>query len=404
MSRSRSQLGLAIGCALAACAPAPAPPRQEPATGLGPALELYFASDFEGAARKMQELLEAGPEDTEVRGWLAEALLRGGNHDSAEKEALRTLSVDSCNSGALMVLARLRSPQYKLTPETDADSAIALARKAVRCDPTDGNAWLQIWTTGLLERRPAMVDEAVARIMEIGFIPRSVMSFGRWLLESTPRDGILFLTGDWDYFPVKALQHSEGVRPDVLIVLVPALHTPAYVSALVSDHDLLPSMGLAGDWARGGAGSYHEYFIGALVDSRIEGRLGRPLVVPITTSPDPFRREHAHFHPAGPGWVVGAEDSAPPVMDDLRYGTDRISPEALGGPTAVESDRSPVRRGDVPPADRISWVLRDRADHVDDPQDLAWIVDALAGLVSAGVLSPWSLQEVEEWLQVNRGR
>src|SRR5262249_3747584 len=63
----------------------------------------------------------------------------------------------------------------------------------------------------------------------------------RWaeaLLESTPRHGVLFVSGDNDTYPLWYSQQVNGVRPDVAVVTIPLLATRWYRNEIARRRDL----------------------------------------------------------------------------------------------------------------------------------------------------------------------
>jgi hypothetical protein len=65
------------------------------------------------------------------------------------------------------------------------------------------------------------------------------MVFATAMLESTPADGVLFVMGDNDSYPLWYAQEVRRVRPDVAVVTVPLLPTDWYRAQIASRHDLL---------------------------------------------------------------------------------------------------------------------------------------------------------------------
>lgn len=63
--------------------------------------------------------------------------------------------------------------------------------------------------------------------------------FATAILESTPRDGVLFVMGDNDSYPLWYAQEVRRVRPDVAVVTVPLLPTEWYRAQIGTRHRLL---------------------------------------------------------------------------------------------------------------------------------------------------------------------
>jgi transmembrane protein TMEM260 (protein O-mannosyltransferase) len=106
--------------------------------------------------------------------------------------------------------------------------AIALARRWAR----------PAWTGLLIALIPIVMNwRAVTRRGEPDeTLPRA---FAEGLLESTPRDGVLFVMGDNDSYPLWFLQRVERTRPDVAVVTVPLLPTSWYRDEIAHRYQLL---------------------------------------------------------------------------------------------------------------------------------------------------------------------
>jgi hypothetical protein len=94
------------------------------------------------------------------------------------------------------------------------------------------------WTGALIALIPIVMNwRAVTRRGDPEEkLPRA---FAHALLESTPEDGVLFVMGDNDSYPVWFLQRVHGARPDVAVVTVPLLPTRWYRDEMARRHRLL---------------------------------------------------------------------------------------------------------------------------------------------------------------------
>ena len=113
----------------------------------------------------------------------------------------------------------------------------------------------------------------------------------RWaeaLLESTPADGVLFVSGDNDTYPLWYVQEVAGLRRDVAVVTLPLLATRWYRAEVLRRHGL----GVANDDYPGRLSA-----AGAIAaDAR---RQHRPVAASITLTPEERQR-------IAPGWTAGA--------------------------------------------------------------------------------------------------
>lgn len=70
---------------------------------------------------------------------------------------------------------------------------------------------------------------------------RLPLALARAFLESTPRNGVLFVAGDNDSYPLWYAQEVKNVRPDVAIITVPLLPTQWYREQIAERFGLLDS-------------------------------------------------------------------------------------------------------------------------------------------------------------------
>ena len=113
----------------------------------------------------------------------------------------------------------------------------------------------------------------------------------RWaeaLLESTPRGGVLFVSGDNDTYPLWYVQEVAGVRRDVAVITLPLLATRWYRAEVTRRHGL----GAAADDDPGRLSA-------AAAIAEDARRQHRPVAASITLTPQERRR-------IAPSWTAGA--------------------------------------------------------------------------------------------------
>ena len=124
-------------------------------------------------------------------------------------------------------------------------------------------------------------------------LPRAVAEA---MLRAVPPDGVLFVAGDNDSYPLWYAQEVLGVRRDVAVVTIPLLPTRWYRSEIARRHGLLtaedvsrfePQLGTAGAVAAGAR------------------RAGRPVTVSITLHPRERERLGPTWRPGGIVYVEG---------------------------------------------------------------------------------------------------
>ena len=165
------------------------------------------------------------------------------------------------------------------------------------------------WTGVLVAFLPIVLNwRAVTRRGEPEqSLPRAVAEA---LLESTPRDGVLFVMGDNDSYPLWYAQEVLRVRPDVTVITVPLLPTEWDRSEIARRHFLMVEKDVA---------RFESKALTAQAIAAGARRLGRPVVAAMTMTPD----ERAAL---GESWTVRG----------LVY-VERFRPSALGSRPRAES-------------------------------------------------------------------
>ncbi|HJQ21150.1 MAG TPA: DUF2723 domain-containing protein [Gemmatimonadaceae bacterium] len=131
------------------------------------------------------------------------------------------------------------------------------------------------WTGALLACVPIALNwRAVSRRGEPEqSLPRA---FAEALLESAPRNAVLFVTGDNDTYPLWYAQQVLHVRPDVTVVTVPLLPTDWFRAELARRHQLLTDAEVA---------RFDGTYAVAARAARGAHRVGRPVAASITMTP-----------------------------------------------------------------------------------------------------------------------
>ena len=90
--------------------------------------------------------------------------------------------------------------------------------RAVDCDSTNCNAWCEIWSAAWGLNKLNLANKAISKLRETGFLTTSTLSFGRWLLSYLPENAIIITSGDMDTYPMLALQLTENLRRDIIVI------------------------------------------------------------------------------------------------------------------------------------------------------------------------------------------
>ncbi len=400
MIHLRASLAAALLCA-AAAVPAAAQTLEE-------GRELFLAGNYPEAGAIFQSLAQASPGDAALRGWLAQAHYRLGDLESALVTARGALEIDPCESPSHVVIAMVHVAEWDR--EGARDTTRLHAARATECAPDDGNAWLAYWAAAMGRRDGTALRAAMQNLARLRFVPEPAMELGRWMLRSAPANAVVVSSGDWDYFPMLIAQAAEGVRPDVYVVLRPYLEFPWYVRQVARETGLPvpPQVAGLGDDAwipleteEDGALPFQA---GAAWAQATLNGAPRPLAVTFTADPDLVREA------AWPRWD-GAVYTLRPLAEAPADGQLRIHEasfvasmahlrmESMNGPIVHPTDRSPVRRAGLHPADNllvpITWYGIQRWNEGDVAaarQALAW-ADVL---IATGHVAAERLAAVQE--------
>jgi tetratricopeptide (TPR) repeat protein len=377
---------------------------------LDDAVAEYLAGRYEQSSAMLETVIHADSGNVDAQVWMGEAQYRLESPNSALAWAQSALRLEPCHAAAHNLAATV----HNLEPWDAAsrDSTWAHARRAVECDPADGNAWLTYWISGLMRQDSAAQALAQRRIGELRFVPGPVMEMGRWILRSAPPNAVLFTHGDWDFFPIMVAQSQEGLRPDVTVAMRSMLEVPWYVRWLAARTGwLVPAeLSLEGgdDW------SPPEEFAGEL--GNIAGVLwaqgtldgARPLTIPVTATPD-FVGDVAWIRWDGPvyslvPWDQAPQDSVATINMDAFPATMRnVDITRLNGAVVHPTDRSPIRRTSTHPASTILLAVAYygrqslEAGRMDQArQALQWA----AALIATGALTDEDAAHVAEFRAV----
>lgn len=179
------------------------------------------------------------------------------------------------------------------------------------------------WTGALLACVPLVTNwRAVSR--HVAPEDKLPLAFASELLESTPSDGVLFVVGDNDSYPVWYAQQVKQVRRDVSVVTMPLLPTEWYRRQLSSRFGLMNAEAV---------NSYDGRFETAVRIAKAARAKGRPVVAAMTMS----RKERERL---APNWVasgvVYVEGDGTIDHDAMAKSAERVM-RALGDATPREA-------------------------------------------------------------------
>ncbi len=331
---------------LAACLSGRAEVARSVAPNLEDALVAWRKADLDGAVAALQLAVAADSGDADAQAWLAEGLRRQGDSEGALDHARLALAADPHHAMALAVMGDLHNPQFP-GDETiqDRDECIRLYRAALATDPYDLQALLGLCVWGVRIGDGEMAGGCLTAMVEGGVWTEPLMALARWMLESTPPEGILLLNGDADSFPIWVLQ-AQGVRPDVLTCNLSLLNLDDYRGRLALAGLPVPPVPLQHELD--GEGGVHTISMQVLenLGARIaDGSCGRPLAIATTVSTESLTEDLARYrHLRGGVFVFDPEEEIEIIdLTATRQVMGLVPPGLLAGPWTSARERSPVR-------------------------------------------------------------
>jgi hypothetical protein len=315
---------------------------QEPSDGpFDRGMAFYWANQMDSAAVYLLDAARAAPTDPERWAWLAEAKRREGDPGGAAAAARAALVLGPCNAFAHTVLASALNPMYSGWEGTDADLAWRHSRSATRCDPSDGNAWLNVVFQAMQRGQRSVMDSALAKLIATGFLQSSALAFSHWVLDALPPNALLLTNGDMDTYPLLAVQVAEDARSDVAVVNVSLLNTNWYGDTVAVLYRLPPVSSIHGDAATGAWGLE----IAALwVRASMAGQLRRTVALAPSVSGEVREALPGPWQFAGTHWRLATNGAAPSDTTSLRAALASVTPFSWRGPSTSDRDRSPIRR------------------------------------------------------------
>ncbi|MFC1481472.1 tetratricopeptide repeat protein [Candidatus Neomarinimicrobiota bacterium] len=307
---------------------------------------LFYEYKIDQALPLFQAAVKGHPDDATATAYLAETYRRTGQDSLARVIAKQALLLDPCQGLAHVTLAYLDANytagliDYTTHPEWDH------LNQRLECDSTNGNHWLGKWGEGEQRSDRLMVELALRKLVETGFLTPAALAYGRWMLATLPDSAILLTNGDMDTFPPEALQVVEHYRTDVTILYRGQFNyawgIKYYQDALgvelgVSGAELA-AMGTGADY-----GPMDQKILAHLATSASNG--SRPLAFAPTVDPDFYAAYADRLADMG-AYLLFAPT---PVTDNIRLSAIEasiaaIDPDRFVGPWASEQDYSPVRR------------------------------------------------------------
>ena len=314
------------------------------------ALTLYYENNLDEAFPIFEQLAREQPDNAAVHAWLAETYRRMGQKDKAIEAAEKALMTDACNAFALTVIADAVNPLVGEWEMANAERTWRSLNEAVRCDSSDGNAWLGLWGEALHRGDVVTMRVAEQKLIDIGFFTDAILAYSRWTLRGLPQGAILITNGDMDTYPTYAIQKVEGVRPDVVIVNRGLLTQDWYARYLRDHEGLSLPLGdvaleefIAKKNAQGNIVTLSDEIFARWIDQAKAGTLSRPIAIGATVAGSYYANEREHFGNAGAFLFWSPATNPTPDFAAMQKGLAGVRPEDFAGPWASEQDRSPIR-------------------------------------------------------------
>jgi len=316
------------------------------------ALALYRENKLEQARLLLEKLVDQTKNNPEEYAWLAETYRRLGKKEEAVKMARRGLELDPRCSFAHTVIADASNPISGKWAQANSDTTWFHLMRAIECDSSDGNPWIGIWVEAIHRGDIRMMRRASRRLVETQFLTRAVLAFGRWILQGLPEKAILITNGDMDTFPTCALQETEGLRKDIVIVNRSLLNTLWY-ARFIRDEEGVPLP--VDDTAlqriesykdqQGNLVTQSDQIIRGWLEQKAAGTFSRPVAISVTVDDSYLTgiKSNMRFAGAFYNWH-DAETSSAPDTASMRVALQGVSLEGLTGPWVSAQDRSPIRR------------------------------------------------------------
>jgi hypothetical protein len=325
---------------------------------LAAAVARYHENRLEAAESLLESVVLLEPENDEAMLWLGETMVRLRVPASARTLARRVLDRRPCSSWAHTIVAEASSPQYMDWRGANYDTVWVHLRAATRCDSTDGNAWLGTVFAAARRGDSALYTSSLQRLVSTGFLTSSAFAYQRWLLRQLPDSAMLITAGDLDAYPALALQATEGLRPDVIVIATPLLNEPWYVRRLRDQGHLLfplpedlpldslrdayrPFM----DTTAHRAVYLSDFILAVWRRAEMHGALPRRVVIAASVGDSALHnvRGGGAFALAG-GYYIPIHSADTSAVDTarLRRNLGAVDGRALGGPVTTPADRGSI--------------------------------------------------------------
>lgn len=320
--------------------------------GFDQARSLFDEAKFSEALPLFEQAAEYRYDDPVAYAWLAENYRRLGRKAEAVKAAEHALGLDKCNAFAMVVIADAVNPIVGQWEGADSERTWRTLNEAVRCDSTDGNAWVGTWGEALHRMDVPMMRRSEQKLLETGFLTGAACAYSRWSLRALPENAILITNGDMDTYPTYAVQKVQQFRPDVAIVNRGLLSTVSYERYLRDNENLPMPFDDAALEAltpvrddQGNVLMPSDQIVRKWIDQSRRGQFHRPIAFAATVEESFLQGYKDNLTPSGAFLLYSAKPSnGRSGIDAMRESLVGVKAADFAGPWTGEKDRSPIRR------------------------------------------------------------
>lgn len=352
----------------------------------------------------LEEVVATDPNNHEAWAWLAESYRRIGMTGEAVRAASESLALDPCNSFANLVIAEAtHQPARSIRSDTDSNWVHYL--KAMECDSTDGNIWMSIWGETILREKWDLMRKSIRKMYETRFLTPAALAYGRWMLRALPENAILVTNGDMDTYPPLAVQESESLRQDVLIIEYGILGTRQFLRYLRTidtvrlpfDEASLDSLFEHDEEFKDRMKVSHRVF-SAWLDMAAAGELSRPIALAVTLDESIYSDIKSNLEYKGPYLLwTNSPQGGETDTTTIRESIESTVPAEFSGPWVSDRDRSPVRRAYTKYlAGNVTWMALSYCEALiaaqrdqEAKEMLDWAENFESGVVAGPQLGDW---------------
>lgn len=318
---------------------------------IGLAKNLYYENKIEEAVDILKNIVEEQPSNIDALIWLAQSYYRLRDNNNAARYSKKVLELDECNSFAHIVYGNSILPDFRISDPNSSDISWSHFTKAVKCDSTNFNGWIEIWGESIRRQDEDSYRQSIKKLYETKFFTPAMLEYGRWLLKNLPENSLLITNGDMDTFPVQAIQAVEKFRPDVVIVEWGLLELEWSLKFLRDFCDVPISLSDSEikelthtNEGQDNYGKIAPYFIDSWINKIKQNIFTRPLVFAPSVDPALYEKYNDDIRFAGSYLIFDSSRlDSKNNLKELLQNLDGIKKQDFSGTWVNPKDLSPIR-------------------------------------------------------------